>query len=71
MIFSRDIASDNFKYSEALSKFSGGWTRERLKEFIMNPQEFAPGNMMVYQVTDEKVATAIVDKLIEIDNMGQ
>ena len=37
----------------------------------MNPQEFAPGNMMVYQVADEKVADAIVDKLIEMDNMGQ
>jgi len=71
MILSRDIASDNFKYSDALSKISGRWTRQRMKEFIMNPQEFAPGNMMVYQVADEKVADAIVDKLIEMDNMGQ
>lgn len=71
MIFSKPIASDNFKYSESLSAKEGKWTPEKLKKFIMDPQAFAPGSSMAYNVENEAKANELVELLIKIDKMGQ
>jgi cytochrome c2 len=43
-IINRPIASlSNFKYSESLSSINGNWSRENLKLFLLNPNNFAPG----------------------------
>ena len=71
MIFSKSIASDNFKYSDALAAKEGKWTPERLKQFIMDPQAFAPGSSMAYHVESEAEADEVVELLIKVDKMGQ
>jgi cytochrome c2 len=70
-IFSRKIASDNFKYSAALASQAGKWQPETLKEYILDPQSVARGSTMTYQVENEKVAREIVELLINLDNMSQ
>ncbi len=46
-ILNKPIASDNFqRYSEALKKTSGVWDEKSLREFMTNPNEFAPGSAM-------------------------
>ena len=43
----REVASDSFaRYSPALKTKGGVWTTQRLKEFIANPDAFAPGSTM-------------------------
>jgi cytochrome c2 len=71
MILSRDIASDNFTYSEALAGQKGKWTPELLKAFIMDPQALVPGSAMTFKVEDEAQADAIVERLVKVDKMGQ
>ena len=71
MILSRDIASDDFTYSEALKKLDGKWTPELLKAYIMDPQALVPGSAMTYRVEEEAQANKIVERLIKIDKMGQ
>ena len=70
-IFSRPIASDNYKYSDALSSTKGKWNSKNLTQYLLDPQSAIPGTTMVYRVEEEALAAQIVDFLIEIDNMGQ
>ena len=70
-IFSRPIASDNFKYSDALSSTKGKWNSKSLTQYLLDPQSAVPGTTMAYRVEEEELATQIVDFLIEVDNMGQ
>ena len=71
MILSRDIASDEFTYSDALAAREGKWTPELLKAFIMDPQALVPGSAMTYKVEDEAQADEIIERLVKIDKMGQ
>ena len=70
-LFSREIASDNFKYSSALQNLSGYWDNKKLINYLKEPQTFAPGSSMYYQVEDDKKLFLIVDKLKEIQESGQ
>jgi len=70
-IFSRRIASDNYKYSEALTAIEGKWDRETLKRFIMEPQSVAPGSTMTYNVENEEVASEILNLLVKLENMNE
>jgi cytochrome c2 len=46
-VLGRDVASrESYGYSPALQAIDGSWTRERLIEFIRDPQTFAPGSTM-------------------------
>lgn len=46
-IGSRPVASDTYaKYSDALRKAGGSWTRERVKAFIQDPTKVVPGTGM-------------------------
>ncbi|MEL7834374.1 PQQ-dependent sugar dehydrogenase [Fodinibius sp. N2] len=46
-IFGSEIGSTNYQYySEALQDKTGNWTHDNLKEFIKDPQGFAPGTTM-------------------------
>ena len=71
MILSKDIATDDFTYSEALAELEGKWTPELLKAFIMDPQALAPGSTMSYRVEDEAQANEIVERMVKVDKMGQ
>jgi len=70
-IFSRNIASDDFKYSKGLSSIKGKWTKESLKQYIMDPGLFAEGSTMSFRIKDEKLADEIVDQLKQLDNIGE
>jgi cytochrome c2 len=48
-IMNRPVASDrSYPYSQALRSLGGRWTRERLSEFLANPQAYAPGTAMPF-----------------------
>ncbi len=68
-IFGDPIASTSYEgYSQALKRKSGRWTRENLKAFIENPQDFAPGTVMPGQeISDGRVVDELVNYLEELD----
>jgi cytochrome c2 len=41
-------ATAGYRYSAALSNLGGKWTRERLDQFLTNPQAYAPGTKMKF-----------------------
>lgn len=46
-VFGRRIAADSsFAYSAALSAKDGVWTKASLRQFLLNPEDFAPGATM-------------------------
>ena len=46
-LIGRPVAGDpTYAYSEALRSAGGIWTRDRLANFLENPQRFAPGTAM-------------------------
>ncbi len=63
-IVGRVVASDGFsRYSPGLKAAGGVWTEERLRAFIANPSEFAPGSTMPKLPLSEKEIATIVDLL--------
>jgi aldose sugar dehydrogenase len=66
-VFSAEIASTSFAaYSQALRGKSGRWTKERLKEFLTDPQAFAPGTSMPDpQIADAATMDGIIEYLRE------
>ena len=70
-IFAREIASDNFKYSDALKLKTGKWEPTILKQYLLDPQAFSPGTSMSYFVKSEDEASQIIEDLLKIDRMGQ
>jgi cytochrome c2 len=70
-IFSREMASDSFKYSEALAAQVGKWEPETLKQFILDPQSVLPGSTMTYQAESEDAADDIVELLVKLGNMNE
>jgi cytochrome c2 len=70
-IFSREIASDNFQYSKALSSKTGKWTAQTLTAYLLDPQAFAQGSTMSYQVESEELAHKITEILLTLDNISE
>jgi len=61
-VVGKKIASDNFAhYSSALRALDGEWTENRLRQFLLNPNEVAPGSSMVI----EDLSPSQVEKAIE------
>jgi cytochrome c2 len=56
-------AVSGFAYSDAMRKVDIRWTREHLREFLLNPQAVVPGTAMVATQVDESTAEAIVNYL--------
>ena len=47
--FGEALASrEGFAYSDALAAAEGKWTRERLRQWLLDPQAMVPGNRMIY-----------------------
>ena len=67
-VYGDPIASTAFaNYSSGLAGRSGQWTKDNLRKFLSNPQEFAPGTAMPAAVDDPRVVDAIVDLLRHYD----
>jgi cytochrome c len=46
-VVGRNVATAvGYQYSAALSKLGGKWTRDRLDQFLTNPQAYVPGTKM-------------------------
>ncbi len=60
-VLNRRVASDNFAhYSPALENLGGVWTEDRLREFLLNPNDYAPGtNMVIGDMSKSQVNKAI------------
>ena len=61
-IVGRDIgAVGDWRYSDALMEAEGVWTPERLNEWLINPDDYLPGNRMAYPgVSDEQERIDII-----------
>ena len=47
-ILGRPVASDTFEgYSDVLKGVGGRWSEDRLRAFLLNPNDFAPGTRMI------------------------
>ena len=64
------IASANFGgYSSALKTKNGRWTKDRLQEFLSDPDGFAPGTSMPDPgIADPLLVEAVADYLVYIDD---
>lgn len=64
-VVGQEIASrEDFDYSRALRAMEGRWTEERLRAFLSDPREFAPGTSMNFAgVADSSDVQAIIDYL--------
>jgi cytochrome c2 len=69
-VFSRKIASDNFRYSAGLRSLGGSWNRDKLKQFLANPAKFANGTSMPNLSLDKENIEEIVRVLEDIDHAG-
>jgi len=48
-VVGRNVATTKgYRYSAALSRLGGKWTRERLDQFLANPQAYVPGTKMSF-----------------------
>lgn len=66
-LIGREVASDSFtRYSPALKAKGGAWTTQRLKEFIANPDAFAPGTTMPKLGLSEQDISTIVALLANV-----
>lgn len=51
------------EYSAALRALPGNWTKERLDEFLRDPQAMAPGNGMAFAVPDARQRALLIEYL--------
>lgn len=59
-LFSRKIASDNFRYSAGVRNLTGSWDDEKLRMFLAAPDKFANGTSMPNLDLDP----ASIDKIV-------
>jgi len=58
-------------YTPALKKLGGKWNRERLDQFLRDPQAMAPGTSMVFPgIADDRQRGALVDYVIATSKVG-
>ena len=57
----------DFAYSEALSRFGGRWTTERLDAYLRDPADVVPGTSMKFEgIKDPKRRAEIIEYLAEL-----
>lgn len=55
-----------FSYSPAVKKLGGVWTRDRLDQWLQNPQAYAPGTRMYLMVSDATTRKDIIAYLASV-----
>lgn len=56
-----------FQYSQSMKNFGGRWSRERLDEFLRDPQKMVPGtNMEMAGIEDRDKRSAIIEYLAKL-----
>ncbi len=71
-VVGREVASHaGYEYSAALRGYAGEWTRERLDDFLEDPQGTAPGTTMDFQgIDDPGTRKEIIDYLEKLTLAG-
>ena len=69
-IFEKEIASDEFNYSEALKKLNGKWNDTKMVKYLLDPQKFAPGTSKSYNVKSQIEAFKIVEEIKKLSRSG-
>jgi cytochrome c len=72
-LMDREVASaDNYSaYTSAMKKLGGEWNRQRLDQFLRDPQALAPGSSMVFPgIADDQQRAALVDYVIATSKVG-
>ncbi len=72
-LLDRKVASaENYgAYTPALKKLGGSWTKQRLDEFLRDPQSYAPGTSMIFPgIADDRQRAELVDYLIATSKVG-
>jgi len=55
---------DGYHYSEAMKRFDGQWTEERLDAFLKSPASFMPGTGMAFEgIADARERRVLIDYL--------
>lgn len=73
-IIDRPVASAEGydSYSSALRNFGGTWTRERLGDYLRDPQATAPGTTMAFAgIADDAERAAVLDHLATLSAAGE
>jgi glucose/arabinose dehydrogenase len=66
-VVGRKVASrDDFSYSSALSRVEGNWSKQSLREFLLDPQAYAPGTSMQPVTMTEEDADAMIEFLANL-----
>jgi len=67
-VFGSGVASGAYpRYSAALTKAGGEWTKERLNAFLRNPEGTFPGtNMPNPELADDEIRAAMINLLAEL-----
>jgi aldose sugar dehydrogenase len=64
-------AANYSAYTPALKRLGGEWNRERLDQFLRDPQAMAPGSSMVFPgIADDQQRAALVDYVIATSKVG-
>lgn len=59
---------EGYDYSEALAGAGGDWDREKLRQWLLEPQQAVPGNRMIYtNMYDEAELEALLDYLATLE----
>ncbi|MGH8237646.1 MAG: PQQ-dependent sugar dehydrogenase, partial [Steroidobacteraceae bacterium] len=72
-LLDRKVASaENYAaYTPALKKLGGEWNKQRLDEFLRDPQGVAPGTSMLFPgIADDRQRAELVDYLIATSKVG-
>lgn len=63
----RAVASDTYgKYSDALRRLGGTWSKDRLREFLRNPSAVVPGTAMPKPELSDDEMKELLDGLISV-----
>lgn len=68
-VVGREVASEDFAYSDVVAGLGGAWDADALNGFLANPKEYAPGNKMSFPGFKKPEERAnIIAYLDSIDN---
>ncbi len=66
-VVGRKVAGQNdFAYSDALRRIDSDWSKQTVKQFLLDPQAYAPGTAMQRIPMTETEADEIVDFLANL-----
>ena len=69
-IFERDIASDEYNYSNALKDLDGKWDEVKMAKYLLNPQKFAPGTYKAYKNNSQIEVFKIIREIKKLSSSG-